>query len=150
MTTMTQGCFGDCRTRHELAGINMVDTERRRDEHEGFLLRLGSPTGNQHSGRRCWHRTLERVRVSGGIAPSGRERRKTSSKTVTIPLLMNVTLLIVVKVIRGLQMFGTIMTSSFLVLLCWWQRVQSATPKREVGRPFAGSTEWLGAWRVWG
>ena len=147
---MTQGCFGDCRTRCELAGINMVDTERQRDEHEGFLLRLGSPTGNQRSGRQCWRRTLGQVRVSGGIMLSGRERRKTSSKPVTIPLLMNVTLLIVVKVIRGLRMFGTIMTSFFLVLLCWWQRVRSATPKREVERPFAGSTEWLGARRVWG
>ena len=89
----------------------MVDTEWRRDEHEGFPLRLGSPTGNQRSGRQCWRWTLGRVRVSGGIAPSGREWRKTLSKPVAIPLLMTVILLIIVKVMRGLQMFGTITTS---------------------------------------
>ena len=89
----------------------MVDTEQRRDEHEGFPLRLGSPTGNQHSGRRCWRWTLGRVRVSGGIAPSEREWRKTLSKPVAIPLLMTMILLIMVKVMRGLRMFGTITMS---------------------------------------
>ena len=54
---------------------------------------------------------VTRVRVSGRITSSRREQRKTSSKPVAISLLMTMILLIVVKVMRGLQMFGTITTS---------------------------------------
>ena len=54
-----------------------------------------------------------RVRVSGGIAASGRKWRKTTSQPVAIPLLMFVALVVVTvvlalvfKVVRGLGVIG--------------------------------------------
>jgi hypothetical protein len=64
-----------------------------------------------------------RVRVPGGIAASGRERRKAASQPVTVPLLMMVAMVIVIfiiviavamtlvfKMVRGLRVIGTTAT----------------------------------------